>query len=219
MSCASAPKQIQFAWSKSLEKRAPLATQLLANIQLDIDLVTEWAYEVGFRKRDAHIVTLTALSAGGPRAAIYAGAFLAFMDLVGLWTLSMQTLALLGTAALISIGAGIPLGIFRARRPRVYTVIRPILDFQQTMPAFVYMIPFRHVFRPWFEGIGRAPIRASVRRVLIRLGRWAGAGEVAVAVDVVDAGDGRPVLVLARAGQWEERSLLRVRAVPALRDE
>ena len=86
------------------------------------------------------IVTLTALSAG-PRAAIYAGAFLAFMGLVGLWTLSMQTLALLGTAALISIGIGIPLGIFCARRPRVYTVIRPILDFQQTMPAFVYMIP------------------------------------------------------------------------------
>ena len=86
------------------------------------------------------IVTLTALSAG-PRAAIHAGAFLAFMGLVGLWTLSMQTLALLGTAALISIGIGIPLGIFCARRPRIYTVIRPILDFQQTMPAFVYMIP------------------------------------------------------------------------------
>ena len=70
------------------------------------------------------IVTLTALSAG-PRATIYAGAFLAFMGLVGLRTLSMQTLALLGTAALISIGIGIPLGIFCARRPRVYTMIRP----------------------------------------------------------------------------------------------
>ena len=56
ITCASAPKQIQFAWSRSLEKRAPLATQLLASIQLDIDLVTEWAYEVGFRKRDAREV-------------------------------------------------------------------------------------------------------------------------------------------------------------------
>ena len=86
------------------------------------------------------VVALTALSAG-LRAAIYAGAFLAITGLVGLWVLSMQTLALLGTAALIAIGLGIPLGIFCARRPRVYAIIRPILDFQQTMPAFVYMIP------------------------------------------------------------------------------
>lgn len=86
------------------------------------------------------VVTLSVLSAG-IRAGIYATAFLCYMGVLGLWTLSMQTLALLGTAALISIGFGIPLGIFCARRDRVYAVIRPILDFQQTMPAFVYMIP------------------------------------------------------------------------------
>ena len=57
------------------------------------------------------IIALTALSAG-VRAAIYTGAFLAITGLVGLWVLSMQTLALLGTAALIAIGLGIPLGIF-----------------------------------------------------------------------------------------------------------
>jgi len=88
----------------------------------------------------AFVVALTALSAG-PRAAIFSGAFLAYMGLVGLWQLSMQTLALLGTAACISIGFGIPLGIYCARRPKVYAFIRPMLDFQQTMPAFVYMIP------------------------------------------------------------------------------
>ena len=88
----------------------------------------------------AFIIVLSALSAG-PRAAIYCTAFLSFMGLVGLWTLSMQTLALLGTAACISIGFGIPLGIFCARFPKVYAVIKPIMDFQQTMPAFVYMIP------------------------------------------------------------------------------
>ena len=86
------------------------------------------------------IIALTALSAG-VRAAIYTGAFLAITGLVGLWVLSMQTLALLGTAALIAIGLGIPLGIFCARHPRAYAIVRPILDFQQTMPAFVYMIP------------------------------------------------------------------------------
>jgi len=88
----------------------------------------------------AFIVTLTALSAG-PRAAMWSGAALAYMGLVGLWDKAMTSLALLGTAACISIGLGIPLGIYCARRPRVYRVVRPIMDFMQTMPAFVYMIP------------------------------------------------------------------------------
>jgi glycine betaine/proline transport system permease protein len=50
-------------------------------------------------------------------------------------------LALLGTAACLSILIGIPLGMFCARRPRFYSFIQPIMDFMQTMPAFVFMIP------------------------------------------------------------------------------
>ena len=53
----------------------------------------------------------------------------------------MTTMALLGTAACLSIAIGIPLGMFCARRPRLYRVIQPIMDFMQTMPAFVFMIP------------------------------------------------------------------------------
>ena len=86
------------------------------------------------------IVTVTALSANR-RSAFVAAAFLAFIGSVGLWTLAMQTLALLGTAACISIGIGIPIGIYSAHRPRVYRAIRPVLDMQQTIPTFVYMIP------------------------------------------------------------------------------
>ena len=86
------------------------------------------------------IILLTGLSAG-PRVAIFSGAFLAYMGLLGFWEKAMTTLALLGTAALISIAIGIPLGMFCARRPRLYAVVRPIMDFMQTMPAFVFMIP------------------------------------------------------------------------------
>ena len=86
------------------------------------------------------IILLTALSAGR-RAAIFAGAFLAYMGLLGFWEKAMTTLALLGTAACLSIIIGIPLGMFCARRPRLYSFIRPIMDFMQTMPAFVFMIP------------------------------------------------------------------------------
>ena len=86
------------------------------------------------------IVLLTGLSAG-PKAAIYSAAFLAYMGFLGFWIKAMTTLALLGTAAILSIVIGIPLGIYCSTRPRFYSFIRPIMDFMQTMPAFVFMIP------------------------------------------------------------------------------
>ena len=86
------------------------------------------------------IILLTWLSAG-TAGAVAAGCFLAYMGLFGFWEKAMTTLALLGTAALLSICLGIPLGLFSARRPRFYAVIRPIMDFMQTMPSFVFMIP------------------------------------------------------------------------------
>jgi len=95
---------------------------------------TPWIVIISF------IVLLTGLAAG-VRAAIWSGAFLSYMGLLGFWEKAMTTLALLGTAACLSIVIGIPLGMFCARRPRFYAVIRPIMDFMQTMPAFVFMIP------------------------------------------------------------------------------
>lgn len=95
---------------------------------------TPWPVMGGF------IILLTGLSAGW-RAAIFSAAALAYLGYLGFWDKSMKTMALLGTAACISISLGIPLGIVCARRPKLYAVIRPILDFMQTMPAFVYLIP------------------------------------------------------------------------------
>ncbi|MYH59185.1 MAG: glycine/betaine ABC transporter, partial [Boseongicola sp. SB0675_bin_26] len=65
------------------------------------------------------IILLTWLTAG-VRMAIYSGAFLAYMGLLDFWEKAMTTLALLGTAACLSIIIGIPLGMFAARRPRFY---------------------------------------------------------------------------------------------------
>ena len=106
---------------------------VLDNLEL-IFVGTPWLVVASF------IILLTALSAG-KRAAIYAGAFLAYMGFLGFWEKAMTTLALLGTAACLSIVIGIPLGMFCARRPKLYSFIRPIMDFMQTMPAFVFMIP------------------------------------------------------------------------------
>lgn len=57
------------------------------------------------------------------------------------WETSMQTLALVLVAALVAVIIAVPLGILAARNQAVSSFLRPILDFMQTMPAFVYLIP------------------------------------------------------------------------------
>ena len=89
----------------------------------------------------ALVVLMLAWLSAGPRVAIFTGAALAYLGLLDFWEKAMTTIALLGAAALISITLGIPLGIYCARRPRLFAVVRPILDFMQSMPSFVYLIP------------------------------------------------------------------------------
>jgi len=60
---------------------------------------------------------------------------------LGLWDKTMLTLALVLTATIISVVFGVPIGILSARSDRLQKVIQPILDFMQTMPAFVYLLP------------------------------------------------------------------------------
>ncbi|ANS73444.1 glycine/betaine ABC transporter [Paenibacillus yonginensis] len=66
--------------------------------------------------------------------------FLLVYDL-GYWTQTMNSLALVITSGLISILFGIPIGIWCAYKKSVSSVIIPLLDFMQTMPAFVYLLP------------------------------------------------------------------------------
>ncbi len=86
------------------------------------------------------IVLLTRLTAG-IRTAIWLASFLAYMGLLGFWEKAMTTLALLGKATCLSVLIGIPVGMFCACRPRIYSFIQLFMDFMQTMPAFVFMMP------------------------------------------------------------------------------
>jgi len=60
---------------------------------------------------------------------------------MNLWVGAMQTLSLVVVAALVAVVIAIPLGIWSARNATVRAVLKPILDFMQTMPAMVYLIP------------------------------------------------------------------------------
>jgi len=69
-----------------------------------------------------------------------------------LWPETMQTLALVLTAALLALVVGIPVGIWASKNDWVERIVRPVLDFMQTMPAFVYLIPAVLLF-----GLGEVP--------------------------------------------------------------
>ncbi|WP_338055323.1 glycine betaine ABC transporter substrate-binding protein [Shimazuella alba] len=83
---------------------------------------------------------------------------LLLVDNLGLWDATINTLALVLASVALTVIIGIPLGIWASQNDKVKQIITPILDFMQTMPAFVYLIP-----AILFFGIGVVPgILASV---------------------------------------------------------
>jgi glycine betaine/proline transport system substrate-binding protein len=88
----------------------------------------------------------------GLAAGVLAFAGLILIDSLGQWNAAMETLALVLVSSVAALIVGIPLGVLSARVPAVSTVARPVLDFMQTMPAFVYLIPAISFF-----GLGEVP--------------------------------------------------------------
>lgn len=66
---------------------------------------------------------------------------LGLIDNLGYWSETIDTLALILISVLFSIIIGVPIGIWMSQKNIVQTIVTPILDFMQTMPAFVYLIP------------------------------------------------------------------------------
>ncbi|TLS51272.1 proline/glycine betaine ABC transporter permease [Paenibacillus antri] len=87
------------------------------------------------------LLTGIAYALGRWRLAVFTAVGFLLIWNMGLWDPTMQTLALVLTSAVISIVLGVPIGIWCAQSNTVRNVVTPILDFMQTMPAFVYLIP------------------------------------------------------------------------------
>ncbi len=100
------------------------------------------------------IIVLSALAWGiaGRGVALFSLAGFFLIDGMGLWLPTVETLALVAASALFALAVGIPVGVWSARNDAVQKGIRPVLDFMQTMPAFVYLIPAVLFFR-----LGRVP--------------------------------------------------------------
>jgi len=85
---------------------------------------------------------------------IILGSLTAFIaiGLVGMWDDTMRTLAIVSVSTFICVTFGIPLGILMAKKDKAQSIILPMLDFMQTIPSFVYLIPVIMLF-----GLGKVP--------------------------------------------------------------
>ena len=72
---------------------------------------------------------------------VFAIVGLMLIDNMALWEATMESLALIVGASIVSLLVGLPMGILSAYSRWAELVIRPVLDLMQTMPAFVYLIP------------------------------------------------------------------------------
>ncbi|WP_353474835.1 choline ABC transporter permease subunit [Salipiger sp. H15] len=70
----------------------------------------------------------------------------------GYWEETTESLTLVLSACVVCMAIGVPVGIAAAHHPRLYAVLRPVLDLMQTLPTFVYLIPAIVFF-----GIGMVP--------------------------------------------------------------
>ncbi|HMN31089.1 MAG TPA: ABC transporter permease subunit, partial [Caldilineaceae bacterium] len=98
---------------------------------------------------------------------------------------SMDTLSQVLVAVALTIVIGLPLGVWSARNRVVEMLLRPVLDFLQTIPPFVYLVPVIMLFH-----VGRVPgIIASVLYALPPMIRLTSLGIQQVAPSAVEAAD------------------------------
>jgi glycine betaine/proline transport system permease protein len=90
--------------------------------------------------------TLIVLRYGGWRAALVVLAAFVTFAITGLWEQSIQTLALMTAAVLLSLAVGVPIGIYAGRNERFHRAITPVLDAMQIVPAFAYLMPIVILF-------------------------------------------------------------------------
>ncbi|MBL76101.1 MAG: hypothetical protein CL763_04180 [Chloroflexi bacterium] len=100
------------------------------------------------------IVTIAWISwkTAGRGVMIFALTSLLALGVFDLWESTVETIALIAVAVLLSIVIAIPTGIVASRSNKLDVALRPVLDGMQTMPSFVYLVP-----AIMFFGIGNVP--------------------------------------------------------------
>ncbi|XKH52663.1 proline/glycine betaine ABC transporter permease [Citricoccus nitrophenolicus] len=121
-----------------------LISFLIDNVQWALNAPSWWILAI--------IATALAFWARGWKFATFTVLGLAVIDAMQLWSETMDTVAMAVVATALATLIGVPAGILAARNTMVSNILRPVLDFMQTLPVFVYLIP-----AIFFFGIGIVP--------------------------------------------------------------
>ncbi|RWO53464.1 ABC transporter permease subunit [Mesorhizobium sp.] len=72
---------------------------------------------------------------------VLAGLALIFCAIMGLWSETMSTLALVATATILALLVGVPTGIVAGFVKSFDRFLEPVLDLIQTLPPYIYLLP------------------------------------------------------------------------------
>jgi glycine betaine/proline transport system permease protein len=134
------------------------------------NVVTAWALDPLQTLLDSSpwwltFVAITAIAAiiGGRIAALVTAVCLGLIAWpLWLWQDTMDTLAAVLVATVIVVALGVVVGVWMGRSPTADKIVRPFLDAAQTMPSFVYLVPFLALFSASrFTGIVAAIVYAA----------------------------------------------------------
>ncbi|MFD9910777.1 ABC transporter permease/substrate binding protein [Streptomyces sp. NPDC059063] len=95
----------------------------------------------------AGILAVIAFWLRGLVGGVLAFAGFAFIESLELWDNAMMTLALVLVSTFVALVIAVPVGIWSARSKTVSGIVRPVLDFMQTLPAMIYLVPALLLFR------------------------------------------------------------------------
>ncbi|MDR1731894.1 MAG: ABC transporter permease subunit [Synergistaceae bacterium] len=112
------------------------------------------------------------------------GAMLFLVGSFGLWALMLQTLSIIVLSVTLALLLGFPMGVLVAMNRYVEAVMQPVMDFMQTIPSFVYLIPAAMLF-----SVGKTPaVMATLFYSIVPMIRLTSHGIRYVDKEVVEAG-------------------------------
>lgn len=171
------------SWLKDIEGLFDVPKAVIAflvdHINLGLAFIPEWIFIA--------LLTILAFFATKKKIGLPIFAFIGLFLIqnLGLWNDMLLTLSLVLTSAGISVVFGIPIGIWMAKSKTTENTVTPVLDFMQTMPAFVYLIP-----AVVFFGIGMVPgVIASVIFAMPPTVRLTNLGIRQVSTELIEAAD------------------------------
>lgn len=130
------------------------------------------------------VLLLIGWQVAGRRAGVVIGLCLFCLGAIGAWAEAMDTLSIVFTAIVLCAVIGIPIGVVAGLNARFNACLRFLLDFMQSIPSFVYLVPVVMLF-----GIGNVPgVLVTVIYAISPIIRLTSLGVSQVRPDVLEAG-------------------------------